>query len=282
MMNPLLKASLAATMIASAGSAWTAAITVLPSQVANSSTLGQWSRVNGAANGAASVSATYTPSGESGSLELNGPNVAGASKIDVQMQWSFASATANGYTLGNLTALGYDWMRAGGTSTAHFAPVLRLLYDVDGNSATMTDRGMLIWEQIYNGAGVVNGAWTSSDILDGYFWQRVASPSGTVEIYNYDLDDWMNPALTKTSGNVQGDTLNANSLIYGINVGIGSGWSGTFLGAVDHITLGFSGNSTTWNFETQLGTVPEPGSLALAGLALAGLAVCGRRTRRKG
>ena len=70
-----------------------------------------------------------------------------------------------------------------------------------------------------------------------------------------------------------------NYSVFGISSGVGSGWSGNFYGAVDNITLGFTGGtSTTFNFEV----VPEPSSAALALTAgLAGLIEAIRRRRSR-
>ena len=58
--------------------------------------------------------------------------------------------------------------------------------------------------------------------------------------------------------------------------GSASGW-GPFVGAVDNIGWTINGQSQTANFEVPGGTVPEPGSLLLAGAALFGLAATRRR-----
>jgi hypothetical protein len=62
--------------------------------------------------------------------------------------------------------------------------------------------------------------------------------------------------------------------VYGISAGVGSGW-GTFQGAVDDITVGFGGASTTYNFEV----VPEPSTVLLVGTGLMGMLIVARRRR---
>ncbi|MGI4855177.1 MAG: PEP-CTERM sorting domain-containing protein [Janthinobacterium lividum] len=65
--------------------------------------------------------------------------------------------------------------------------------------------------------------------------------------------------------------------VYGLSTGIGSGWDGTFDGAIDNITLGSrNGGTTTYNFEaaaTPVAVTPEPTSLIMvaSGLAASGL-----------
>lgn len=197
----------------------------------------------------------------------------GSGKADLVYKWGFVA----GRTLGALDTLGYDWYRSG-TSTAagHLAPAMRLTYDTDGSAATSDDQGYLIWEPAYNGGGAVaTDTWVSSDIFAGNFWQRKFSPGYTVERYDLSLAEWIagpHPA--------DADALGAGSAILGIEFGIGSGWSGSFDGAVDNVRFGFANQgSTTFNFETAAANVPEPGSLALAGLGLLGLA-CARKRKQ--
>jgi hypothetical protein len=64
------------------------------------------------------------------------------------------------------------------------------------------------------------------------------------------IPEWLNAA----------SDANATLFVISVNAGIGSGWNGTFEGAVDNITFGFNGTYTTYNFEV----VPEPASMACA------------------
>lgn len=206
------------------------------------------------------------PRSGNGSVQMSSTDASG--KADYVYNWGFVP----GYTLGNLTALSYDWYRDGSsTSASHLAPALRIVYDADGNAATTDDEGYLIWEQVYNGPTASN-QWVSSDTMSGNFWQRELSPGYTVENYNTTLMDWINGAQPAGA-----DQLSANSAILGVQFGIGSGWSGTFLGNVDNVKVGFGGASTTFNFETAGAKVPEPGSLALLAIGVLGAAGLRRR-----
>lgn len=281
----LLPSVAAALLSVCAMTAAAAPITVLPSQVVGTATANTWYRASTVSGGTANVTSTYSPPGETGSLQFGG--TLNASKADVRLTWgatvnaSITTAVSQNRTLGNLTEFGFDWLRAGGTSAGHFAPTLRLFYDADGLTNTTNDRGTLVWEPIYNGVTVVAGSWTSTDVLGGKFWEVNASGQN-IDLYNYTLADWMALASNPTDGDGQiGRALNANTVIYGLGVSIGSGWGGTFQGAVDDIRIGFGGSTTSWNFETQAVAVPEPGSLALAGLALAAVGVVSRRVRRR-
>jgi hypothetical protein len=271
-------------------------VTVLPDDIGSSAVNNQWFRTNVLSGATGTITGNLLPgAGHTGALQFNSPGSAG--KIDLQYQWDINSAAANGYTLGNLTALGFDWIRASGTAIPTVAPALRLFYDLDGNTSTTRDQGVLVWEPIYNGfsAGQITTAqWTSSDILGGKFWQITTDPhanswlaalgmnqTNQINIYNYTLDDWMDPGKSKTAGAVTGDTLTAGTVIWGLNVGIGSGWGGSFEGAIDNVRLGFGGQTTIFNFELTetVVEVPEPATLALVGAGLL-LGAGTRRARR--
>ncbi len=86
--------------------------------------------------------------------------------------------------------------------------------------------------------------------------------AGTYYSNSIDLSNWQS-----TYGNYN---------VLGVSAGCGSGW-GSFSGAVDDITFGFNGASTTYNFEV----VPEPGTLALlAAFGLTALGAAWMRRRR--
>jgi hypothetical protein len=71
------------------------------------------------------------------------------------------------------------------------------------------------------------------------------------------------------------NAVGATLYVISVNAGIGSGWNGTFTGAVDNITFGFNGAYTTYNFEV----VPEPASMLALGSGLIGLLGLRRRKR---
>lgn len=170
------------------------------------------------------------------------------------------TATSALGTLGELTDLAFDWLRAsGGTAPGIAAPVIRV------GIASGSDIGYLIWEANYNGFGdVARDTWIETDAIGGQFW---ASPAlrGSDPFELKSLSDWI-------------DVYGANALVTEINVGFGSGTSGTFTAAADNITFGFNGNATTYNFETA--AIPEPGSIVM-GLIAGGLGLAGAAWRRR-
>ena len=72
--------------------------------------------------------------------------------------------------------------------------------------------------------------------------------------------------------------MSANTKIYGLSVGVGSGWAGGFEGGVDNVRVAFgTAFDTTWNFEVEGGDVPEPSTGLLLVGGLAGMAAAVRR-----
>ncbi|MCD2518663.1 PEP-CTERM sorting domain-containing protein [Massilia sp. G4R7] len=275
-MTKLLHASLALCLL-SASAAQASAVTV--TSVSTDPALNTWYRANlrdvstgYSSQTSADITGAQARSGN-GSVAMSLTNSSG--KADYVYTWGYMG----GRTLGNLSTLGFDWMRAGGGSAAaHLQPAMRLLYDADGNAATTNDRGYLIWEQHYQGVATPTDTWVSSDILDGYFWQRKFSPGTTVEDFDITLDGWA--AGTVPNGAVY-DVLSASTAILGIEFGIGSGWNGSFSGYVDNVRFGFGGaQATTFNFELAQADVPEPASMILLGLGALGLGAARRRKQK--
>lgn len=251
-----------------------------PFNANNFSTLDAWFSNNVRNGGASGITSDYPRNGN-GSVYFSAPS--GSAKADFEI-W-FGNAFTAGYTLGNLTALSYDWYRGPGSTVAgHFMPVIRLYFDADGNPFTLNDRGYLVYERAYNPntAPVPVGQWVSDDVFNFYgpgqsanLWMvHFGNPNGSVlTIYNRTLQDW----LTTPNPHPAYPSLGLDTVIWGLSVGVGSGWAGSFVGAVDNVRLAF-GNAydTTWNFEV----VPEPATswLFLGGLGV--MWVFRRRFRR--
>ena len=200
-------------------------------------------------NGSVAFNATQGPSGNSSKADIEYYNVVGG------------VPQALG-TLGNLTSFSYNWYRAsGGTASQWLAPVLRLSVASPDN----TKSGYLIFEPVYNALG--NNAapvnqWETNNIVaeDDHLW----SSGSTLPNLGNDYGDAVKLSSWQSSY--------GNYLVYGISAGVGSGW-GTFQGAVDDITVGFGGASTTYDFEV----VPEPSTVLLVGTGLMGMLIVARR-----
>ena len=192
----------------------------------------KWLREN-VRNGASIGITTNFPRNSDGSGYLNlGPN-GGGGKAD----WEFYPTGTFG-TVANLTSLSYDWYRnSTSTVASHLHPVIRLIVDIDGvNPGTTNDIAYLIFERAYNPstAAVPTNAWTPETIGNATnLW--VSQPGvGIEEVYNRTLADYKAGTYTPTAG---WSKITGNSVIIGVSMGIGSGWNGTFEGAVDNVNL---------------------------------------------
>jgi len=176
-------------------------------------------------------------------------------------------------TLNQLTHLSYEWYRdSSSTTTAYLHPVLRLGI-LRVNQDNTFALGYLIFERVYNGfsGAAPTNSWQSDDIVSNNYglWATASLGFGDPNV-NFSqvfktLSGWVSAA----------NAANATLYVISVNAGIGSGWNGTFTGAVDNITFGFSGNYKTYNFEV----VPEPASMVALGSGLIGLLGLRRRKR---
>jgi Ca2+-binding RTX toxin-like protein len=170
-------------------------------------------------------------------------------------------------TLGNLNDLGFDWFKGASSADNHFAPALRLSFldaGADNTFGTADDvSGYLIWEHLYDfqntpgntadqNAMASEGQWFQENLMDSEFYMRVPG-FGEVPVYGNTLQDWKNGAVV-SAGSVGQVQLDATTKIKGIEVGLGSGWSGEFDGAVDDIHFKFG----TTAYNTDFGDPATP------------------------
>jgi len=239
-----------------------------------------WVYNNTRGSGSVGIRTNYPRSGN-GSVYFNSPDRFGKADIEyfvapVLVGGNFVPNPFNPSSiLGPLAALShlsYEWYRAGSsTAPNHLHPVLRLGI-LRVNSDNTAAVGYLTFERIYNGFGAAPiGSWQSDNIIGSNYklWATASLGFGDPNVNISDvlktIPDWVSAA------NAVGATL----FVISVNAGIGSGWNGTFEGAVDNITFGFNGAYTTYNFEV----VPEPASMVALGSGLIGLLGLRRRKR---
>jgi hypothetical protein len=205
-----------------------------------------WSYNNVRNNAVIGINNTLANNGN-GSVGFQVPTGA---KADIEMYGSLG-------TLGQLSSFGYDWYRdSTSTASSHYHPSLRLLVSDPVTGAN----GYLVFELAYNPSvsAVPVDQWVTEDIVasDYNLWATGSLP-GAFSDYNTTLSEWQ--------------INHSDYLVLGISSGVGSGWDGSFNGGVDNITIGFNGDSTTYNFEVlSQGVVPEPTTI----LVWSGIAAC--------
>lgn len=218
----------------------------------------------------------------SGNGSAHFTSTSGTAKADIEFLPAAVDFNGNYYsnaslgTLGDLNSLSFDYyVKSGGTVAAHFHPVIRILVDADGNLATTSDRGGLVFEEVYNGvSSVATDTWVSKNITtSSKLWSFGGGMTFAQLGYGVTLGDWQ--ASTPFSNGNGTSTVSASSAVIGFSLGIGSGWNGNFEGAVDNVAWQFNGGApVSANFES----VPEPCSMVLLGL---GALAAFKKARRK-
>lgn len=227
-------------------------------RVSESFAADEWQARNVGGDGVVGITTDYAQSGN-GSIYFS--TVDGGSKAD--MEYYFSQPLA----LADFEGASYDWYRdSASTNNPIQTASLRLALNGAGGFT------YLIFEPYYQGppGPVATDTWvTSSFGLGSTVWSNnssLALPLGTnncgVGCFN-SLSNWM--------------TANPNATVLGFSTGVGSGWNGSFEGAVDNISFTFNGQTESFNFE--VAAVPEPGTWALmiAGFGLLGSALRRRR-----
>lgn len=221
---------------------------------------GSWYQSDVGGGGTVGITTTYSNDGN-GAAFFN--TTSDASKGD--LRYNFTAPVA----LSSLTAASFDFYRdATTTSGANFAPVLRFDMLKNGSFA-----GSLVFEYIYQGQTPPPiGTWTTMNatLNSGIFWATNAALGPTFA----SADGGQKTLAAWLSANAGSDLA-----VIGLSTGVGSGWNGTFSGAVDHVAVAFDGRaSQNFDFAVAAG-VPEPASWALliTGFGLVGAAARRRR-----
>lgn len=134
--------------------------------------------------------------------------------------------------LSDLDGLSLAFLRDSATTAyGHFAPaVILYIEESDGHQSS------LIWEATYNGYAsysdsIPEDTWVYESIIDDNFWQY---DGAVVEVFDRDVTEW---------------GYSADARVVAIGLQLGSGWNGSYVGAVDLLTISFAGVATTWDFE---------------------------------
>jgi hypothetical protein len=144
-----------------------------------------------------------------------------------------------GTTLASIDQISYATYRTSGGSPNQ-VPALNIQVDLDGNTATTGDFTTLVFEPVYNtGQGVIqDGVWQTWDAYSGgnaIWWSTRNIPGACASdcFVTWDTIVAANPNAIIVGG-------------FGINQGSGNP---ALTAASDALTLGYSGECITYNFE---------------------------------
>ena len=149
-------------------------------------------------------------------LFLDTDNANGRLRVNVEFDAN------NRVKLGELDTLNFDYFIQSSSQTNQI-PVIRLLVDADGDLRTTNDRGELVFEYAYQGLGATDqGSWRNADLVGGDWvaWQRSFGQNRDQISNMTELSDWADADGFTPVG---GLTFNANSLVLGWSVALGSG-----------------------------------------------------------
>ena len=275
----IARAALAGALAATGGLA-AAAIVTAPAGVVNgphndTPAYDVWQRMDVRATASVGITGDYPRSGDGSVLMASGDG-------NGKTTWQYFPTGGLG-PLSSFTSATYEWLRAAASTTgAHFHPVFRIRIDTDGNPATTGDQSWLVYERGAMGAYTApTNTWVSETIGDStpmWVWQSGAANS---QLPTTTMAQFKAGSYVPEAG---GFAIPGSSTILGIQVGTGSGWSGTYRGAVDNIGLAAQRTLGPDNFEL---TAPAPAAVpaletwGLLGLAslLAGLGLWRQRHR---
>lgn len=232
-----------------------------PSCAATSSV---WCATNVRQTAEVGITTNYANAGN-GSLYF--ASTSGTGKSD--FQYLFASP----FALAALDSFGYEFYRDASTtvSTAQNPAMRMMITDGQGHFGT------LVYETAYNSGPTTTDQWNSVAVGSSTNLWLYMSGCGVFESYGVSLGTWQTTGATNNCGT----TVTGDWYVYGMNVGIGSGWNGNFEGAVDNVSYKLVGQGgESFNFEVARQPVPEPSVIALIAGGLLGMGAAARRRRK--
>jgi len=239
----------------------------------------------------AAITGTNPRSGN-GSLELT--------TTGSLFDWAFFKRAAEPWgLLSAVNCLTFDWWRDSYTlpnpappeltaeTWQEQTPVLRLLIrDLQGDQPVFSQ---LVWERWYNTRNSLvpteNDQWNFENLTGQLFWRNFdggltytnlgcinTSFDGSDALQTYNLGGWVS------------NCYSASAQVYGIMIGVGSMWPGSYRAFLDNVQLSFNGQpgfAVEDNFELPASVAPEPASLTLlaTGLLILGAAAWFKRRR---
>jgi len=168
--------------------------------------------------------------GEGGSLMLETDSSNGRLRVND------AFSSAQQFKLGDLHDLSFDY-NIESSDRADVIPVIRVAIDADGNLATTSDRGELVFEYAYQNLGSTQtGSWQHADLAgdDWNAWQRSNGANHDVYPDIQHLSNWSDADGYTPAGGIHFD---ANSVVLGWSIALGSG-NGTDVMYLDNLHVG--------------------------------------------
>lgn len=223
--------------------------------------------------------------GVGGNLETAQPLPTGAGKITTPPVDNSGRAQAYTYndfgsaaTFLNNVTMGYSYYKSTNASNPSAAPALKIQINAVGG--TGDNFGTLIYEPYWQGAAPTPDVWNTVSIAaadgtgdpnsGGWWWNGgfgVANGAGGPPIQS--LTEWA-AAFTLN------DPVDfATARVVAIGIGEGTFNPGE-VSYFDNISYAIAGGGETWDFQA----IPEPASLALAGVAAIGMITVRRRQRQ--
>ena len=194
-----------------------------------------WLRTTAGAGAGTFVSGPGAPPLGSGSFQMT--STAGSDKV------TLFNYDHIGTLLADISAISYATYRDGAsTNSAAQYPSLNIQVDFVGDGSSFTT---LVWEPIYayGAAALQTDTWQTWDAMTGAGWWSTAAIPGVCSFNCF--VSWDDIVAANPDAKVK----------FGFGINIGSGWAGTFSGAVDALSLTTGAGTTTYDLEA---SAPAP------------------------